>query len=292
MKIGFIGLGTMGKPMALHLLNAGHEMKVFARRADTVAPMVGAGAVYFDSPQSLAEQCEAIFTMVTSTPDVEQVILGEGGIICGARPGTVVIDMSTISPTATRRIAVSLSDRKVDMLDAPVSGGPAGAEHATLAVMVGGRPEVYKRAKPLFECLGKTIVHVGDHGAGQVAKACNQLVMVVSIEAVAEALDFARVNAVDPVRVREVLLGGFAASRVLEVLGKRMVERDFEAGIEARLHHKDFQILMRLADEQGLPMPAAKVVMQQLDELMAQGFGRMDTSNLLRVLESMRGEKS
>jgi 2-hydroxy-3-oxopropionate reductase len=282
----------MGKPMALHLLNAGHPLAVFARRSDAAQSLVRAGAVQFDSPQSLAAHCEAVFTMVTSTPDVEHVILGEGGIIHGARPGTVVIDMSTISSKATRAIAARLADRGVDMLDAPVSGGPAGAEQATLAIMVGGKPKVFERAKPLFERLGKTIVHVGDHGAGQVAKACNQLVMVVTIEAVAEAMDFARVNAVDPVRVREVLMGGFAASRVLEVLGKRMVERDFEAGIEARLHHKDFQILTQLADEQGLPMPAAKIVMRQLDELMAHGFGRMDTSNLLRVLEIMRGEKS
>lgn len=292
MNIGFVGLGAMGRPMALHLRKAGHDLHVFARRPEATAPLVDAGAVRYESPQALAAVSEFVFTVVTSTADVEHVVLGEQGVIHGARRGTTVVDMGTISPTATRLIAARLADRGIDMLDAPVSGGPAGAQSASLAIMVGGKPAVYTRVKPLFELLGKTVVHVGDHGAGQVAKACNQLAMVVTVEAVAEALNFARANGVDVARVRDVMMGGFAASRVLEVLGQRMVDRDFAAGIEARLHHKDFQILTRLAADQGLAMPAANVVMQQLDQLMAQGYGRMDTSNLLRVLESMRGETS
>ena len=292
MNIGFIGLGAMGRPMALHLRKAGHDLHVFARRPEAAAPLVDAGAARYESPQALAAGCEVVFTMVTSTADVEHVVLGEQGIIHGARRGTTVVDMGTISPTATRVIAARLADRGIDMLDAPVSGGPTGAQNASLAIMVGGKPEVFARVKPLFERLGKTIVHVGDHGAGQVAKACNQLAMVVTVEAVAEALSFAHANGVDVARVREVMMGGFAASRVLEVLGQRMVDRDFAAGIEARLHHKDFQILTQLAAEQGLTLPAANVVMQQLDRLVAQGYGRMDTSNLLRVLELMRDETS
>lgn len=287
MNVGFIGLGAMGRPMALHLLKAGHDLHVYARRPEAAAPLVDAGAARYDSPHALAACCDVVFTIVTSTADVEQVVLGEQGLIHGARRGTAVVDMGTISPATTRTIAARLADRDIDMLDAPVSGGAMGAESASLAIMVGGKPNVFARVRPLFELLGKTIVHVGDHGAGQVAKACNQLAMVVTIEAVAEALNFARANGADVARVREVLMGGFAASRVLEVLGQRMVDRNFAAGIEARLHHKDFQILTQLAVEQGLPLPAATIVMQQLDRLMAQGYGRMDTSNLLRVLESM-----
>lgn len=285
MKLGFIGLGVMGRPMALHLLEAGHELSVYARRAEAAQPLVEAGAQRLATPAQVAAASEVVFTMVTTGADVEQVALGEDGIIHGAQPGTVLVDMGTIPPGTARRIAAKLSERGIEMIDAPVSGGEAGAIEATLAIMAGGKWEVLARVRPLLEKLGKTIVHVGPSGAGQVAKACNQMIMVSCIEAVAEAMLLAEKAGVDPERVRRALAGGSAASRVLEVFGARMTARDFRAGVEARLHHKDFAILLDEAVRLGAPLPIAAQVGQQLNALMAQGWGREDTSCLLRVLE-------
>jgi 2-hydroxy-3-oxopropionate reductase len=223
--------------------------------------------------------------MVTTGADVEAVALGEGGIVHGARPGTVLVDMGTIPPGTARRIAAKLAERGIETIDAPVSGGEVGAQNATLAIMAGGKSEVLERVRPLLEKLGKTLVHIGPNGAGQVAKACNQMIMVSCIEAVAEALLLAEKAGVDPARVRQALSGGSAASRVLEFFGTRMAARDFTAGVEARLHHKDFGILMNEAAALGAPLPIAAQVWQQLNALMAHGWGREDTSSLLRVLE-------
>ncbi|MBK9594484.1 MAG: NAD(P)-dependent oxidoreductase [Rhodocyclales bacterium] len=285
MKVGFIGLGAMGRPMALHLLEAGHELSVYARRAEAAQPLVDAGATRRATPAEVAAASEVVFTMVTTGADVEAVALGEGGILHGARAGTVLVDMGTIPPDTARRIAAKLAERGIEAIDAPVSGGEVGARNATLAIMAGGKAEVLARVRPLLEKLGKTLVHVGPSGAGQVAKACNQMIMVSCIEAVAEAMLLAQRSGADPEKVRLALSGGSAGSRVLEVFGAKMTARDFKAGVEARLHHKDFGILLNEAVSLGAPLPVAAQVWQQLNALMAQGRGREDTSVLLKVLE-------
>lgn len=287
MKLGFIGLGVMGAPMARNLMQHGHQMGVYARRAESAAPLVKAGAVRHATPAALAAEAEVIFTVVTNSSDVEQVVLGEDGIIHGARAGSVLVDMETISPTVARNIAQALGRKDIEMLDAPVSGGPMGAEQATLSIMAGGKAAVFERVKPLFECLGRTIVHVGDSGAGQITKACNQLALLVNAQGAAEAMTLAARCGVDPAKVREVMLGGVATSRVLELFGKRMVERDFAAGIETRLYHKDLDIVLGLAHELGMAAPAAAVVMQHINALMGRGEGKNDLSALIKVVEGM-----
>ncbi len=285
MKLGFIGLGVMGRPMALHLVRAGHALSVYARRAEAAQPLVDAGARRLATPAEVAAASEVVFVMVTTGADVEDVALGEDGIVHGARPGTVLVDMGTIPPGTARRIAAALAAKGIETIDAPVSGGEVGAQNATLAIMAGGKAEVLERVRPLLEKLGKTIVHIGPSGAGQVAKACNQMIMVSCIEAVAEAMLLATQSGADPEKVRLALTGGSAGSRVLEVFGAKMTARDFKAGVEARLHHKDFGILLNEAVTLGAPLPIAAQVWQQLNALMAQGRGREDTSSLLRVLE-------
>ncbi|PKO34684.1 MAG: 2-hydroxy-3-oxopropionate reductase [Betaproteobacteria bacterium HGW-Betaproteobacteria-7] len=282
MKVGFIGLGVMGRPMALHLQAAGHELHVWVRRPQSAA---GLGAVVHATPAALGAACEVVFTVVTSSADVEAVALGADGLIHGLAPGSVLVDCSTIAPDAARRIAARLGEKGIAMLDAPVSGGAQGAIDATLAIMAGGEAAVLERVRPLLEKLGQRIVHVGPNGAGQVAKACNQMIMVAAIEAVAEALRLAAAAGVDCAKVRQALAGGSAASRVLEVMGRRMVERDFTAGIEARLHHKDFGLVLEAARRSGVPVALTASVGQQLNALMAMGLGKDDTSSLLRVLE-------
>ncbi|MDX9707278.1 MAG: NAD(P)-dependent oxidoreductase [Azospira sp.] len=285
MKLGFIGLGTMGRPMATRLLRAGHAVSVWARRPEAAAPLVESGAALCASPADLARAADVVFTIVTHGSDVESVVFGGNGLAEGFAPGSVLVDMSTIAPGLARDLAARLGERGVHMLDAPVSGGGVGAEAGTLAIMAGGEAEVFERMRPLFAILGRTLVHVGGHGAGQVAKMCNQMVMVTAIEAVAEAMRLATAAGVDPEKVRMALAGGSAGSRVLEVFGARMTQRDFAAGVEARLHHKDFGILLAEAHAMGLPLPLPAVVGHQLDALMAQGWGADDTASLLRVLE-------
>lgn len=282
MKVGFIGLGVMGRPMALHLQRAGHELHVWARRPASAA---GLPATLHAIPAELGRACEVVFTVITSSADVEAVALGPDGLIAGMAPGTVLVDCSTIAPDVARRIADELGRKGIAMLDAPVSGGAQGAIDATLAIMAGGEAAVLERVRPLLDCLGKRIVHVGPNGAGQVAKACNQMIMVAAIQAAAEAMHLARAAGVDCGKVRDALAGGSAGSRVLDVMGKRMVERDFAAGIEARLHHKDFGLVLEAARQSGVPVPLTAAVAQQLNSLMAQGWGGDDTASLLRVLE-------
>jgi 2-hydroxy-3-oxopropionate reductase len=282
MKLGFIGLGVMGRPMALHLHKAGHELAVWARRPESIGDLP---ARVCATPAELGRGCEVVFTVITSSADVEAVALGRDGLIDGMAPGSVLIDCSTIAPESARQIAAKLGERGIHMLDAPVSGGAQGAIAATLAIMAGGEAAVLERVRPLLECLGQRIVHVGPNGAGQVAKACNQMIMVAAIEAAAEAMRLAAAAGVDGARVKQALAGGSAASRVLDVMGERMVRRDFAAGIEARLHHKDFGLVLEAARQSGVPVPLAAVVGQQLNALMAQGWGRDDTASLLRVLE-------
>jgi 2-hydroxy-3-oxopropionate reductase len=282
MKVGFIGLGAMGGPMARHLQRAGHELAVWARRPESVGDLP---ARVCATPAELGRCCEVVFTVVTSSADVEGVALGKNGLIEGMAPGSVMVDCSTIAPDAARHIAAKLGEKGIHFLDAPVSGGEQGAIDATLAIMAGGDAAVLERVRPLLDCLGKRIVHIGPNGAGQVAKACNQMIMVAAIEAAAEAMHLAAAAGVDCAKVRQALAGGSAASRVLDVMGERMVRRDFSAGIEARLHHKDFGLVLEAARQSGVPVPLTAAVAQQLNALMAQGWGRDDTSSLLRVLE-------
>ena len=289
MKVAFIGLGIMGRPMALNLLKAGHSVFVHGRRPESMAPLAQAGCNGCASMAEAAAQAEVTIIMVSDTHDVKQVLFAEGGVAEGAQPGSVVVDMSTISPTATQRYAERLAQRGVAMLDAPVSGGDVGAINATLSIMVGGKPDVFERVKPLFEALGKNIVLVGDHGAGQVAKACNQIVVAVTIEAVAEALTFARQSGVDPAKVRDALMGGFAASRILEVHGKRMLDNNYQPGFKTRLHQKDMNIVMETAKELGLALPASALVMQHMNALMATGDAELDSSAVMKVVERISG---
>ena len=282
MKVGFIGLGAMGRPMALHLQRAGHDLHVWARRPEGAA---GLPATVCATPAELGRRCDVVFTIITSSADVEAVALGPDGLIEGMAPDSVLVDCSTIAPDVARHVAARLGERGIHMIDAPVSGGSQGAIDATLAIMAGGDAAVVERVRPLLECLGQRIVHVGPNGAGQVAKACNQMIMVATIEAVAEAMRLADAAGVDAGKVRQALAGGSAASRVLDVFGGRMVARDFAAGVEARLHHKDYGLVLEAARKSGVPVPLTAAVAQQLNALMAQGWGKDDTASLLRVLE-------
>jgi|LNFM01.2.fsa_nt_gb 2-hydroxy-3-oxopropionate reductase len=277
----------MGRHMALHLMHGGHRMGVWARRAETAAPLLAAGATRHDTPAALAAASDVVFTMVTASSDFEQVVLGEQGIVHGAKPGSVVVDMETISPVVARAVARRLAEKSIDMIDAPVSGGPMGAEQATLSIMAGGKPEVFERARPLFECMGKTVTRVGDSGAGQITKACNQLALLVAAQGVAEALHLASRLGADPAKVREVMMGGVASSRVMELFGKRMVERNFDNGIDTRLYHKDLGIVLDLAHDAGVASPGGAAVMQQINALMGQDRGREDLAALITVLEGM-----
>ncbi|MCM8611342.1 NAD(P)-binding domain-containing protein [Accumulibacter sp.] len=286
MRLGFIGCGVMGRPMALNLLRGGHRLALWARRPEAAQPLLAAGAVACASPAAVASAAEVVFTVVTADADVEQLAFAAGGLAEGFAAGSILVDMSTIAPQAARSIAGRLARLGVAMLDAPVSGGGQGASDASLSIMVGGQAAVLERVRPLFELLGSTIVHVGDHGAGQVAKACNQMVMVATIQAVAEALYLSRAAGVDPSRVHAALAGGSAGSRVLQAMGGRMVTRDFAAGVEARLHHKDYAVLIAEAHRLGLPLPVSAQVCQQLNALMAFGWRHCDTASLLRVLEA------
>jgi 2-hydroxy-3-oxopropionate reductase len=292
LSVAFVGLGIMGRPMALNLLKAGYRLRVFARRPESMKPLVDAGALGCTSAADAARSANVTFTMVSDTPDVEAVILGRQGIVDGVGKGAVVVDMSTISPVSTREIAEQLAAKGVEMLDAPVSGGDVGAIHGTLSIMVGGKPEVFARVKPLFEVMGKNIVHIGPNGAGQVAKVCNQIIAAVTIEAVAEAMTLARKNDVDPVKVREALLGGFAYSKVLEIHGKRMLDRDFKPGFKARLHRKDLRIVMDTAAKVNISLEQAALAAQHLNALVGRGLGEEDSSALVKIIEHASGLSS
>lgn len=285
MNIGFIGLGGMGGPMAGHLLAAGHEVRVWARRPASADFLLARGAQWAESPAGLAKSCEIVCTNVTGNDDVAQ--LAEQ-ILAAIAPGGVHVDFSTIAPSLARELAVRYAARGADFVDAPVSGGTTGAQAATLAIMWGGPERLAARLDPLFRLLGKTVVRVGEAGAGQVAKACNQMVMVSVIQACAEAAHLARAAGVDFGKVREALMGGSAASRVLDFFGGKMAAREFSAGVEARLHHKDFVTILGEAAQTRVPLPVAGATMQQLNALMAAGWGREDTSRLLCVLERIR----
>jgi 2-hydroxy-3-oxopropionate reductase len=287
LRLGFIGLGTMGTPMVCHLLKAGHTVAVWSRRRASAATVLEQGAQWCESALDVARSSDIVCSNVTGSADVEGMA---EQFAAGLAQGAIHVDFSTIAPEIARRIAAMYAERGVAFVDAPVSGGGVGAQNATLSIMWGGPAALAERLHPIFTCLGKTIIHVGDTGAGQVAKACNQMVMVAAIEAAAEAACLAQASGIDFAKVRQALLGGSAGSRVLEVFGGRMAARDFTAGVEARLHHKDYALLMDEATRLGVPLPVSAAVWQQLNALMARGWGASDTSALLRVLEFNQGE--
>jgi len=284
-KIGFIGLGIMGRPMALNLRQAGYELWVHARRPEMMKPLSAAGATPCASPQAVAEHSEIIFTMVADTPDVEQVILGEHGVIHGAHPGQLIIDMSTIAASKTQEIAAQLATQHIEMLDAPVSGGEKGAVEGTLSIMVGGPKAQFERALALLQLLGQNIVYIGGHGAGQIAKTCNQVLVSQTIVAVGEALLLAQAAGVDPANVRQALLGGFAGSRILEVHGQRMLTHDFQPGFKTKLHHKDMRIALQTSHELGVALPGAALAAQYLNALMGADQGELDSAAMVLVQE-------
>jgi 2-hydroxy-3-oxopropionate reductase len=286
-RIGFIGLGIMGKPMALHLLRAGYPLVVSNRSPGPQVELVSAGATAGASPKHVAEQSDVVITMLPDSPDVEQVILGKEGVLEGLLPGGLVIDMSTVLPSLARRISDAAQQKKCSALDAPVSGGQVGAENATLSIMVGGTTEAFERAKPIFQCMGKNIVYIGEAGAGQVAKAANQIVVAVTIAAVSEALVLAAKAGVDPARVREALLGGFAQSRILDLHGNRMLQRNFQPGFRTKLHRKDMGIVLNTARELGLALPISEAVTELMNNLIASDGGDLDHSALVTVLEKL-----
>lgn len=287
MNIGFIGPGIMGRPMAINIHKAGYPLFVYGRRPESMKPLVDVGATACASPQEVASKSDVVVIIVSDTPDVEQVVLGENGVIHGVRAGSIVVDMSTISPNATRHMAAELAARGAEMLDAPVSGGDVGAINGTLSIMVGGKKEVFDKALPLFQAMGKNIVHVGDNGAGQVCKACNQIVVAVTIEAVGEAITFARKNGVDAAKVRAALMGGFAGSKILEVHGQRMLDNTFKPGFKVKLHQKDMRIVMEDAGKLGLGLPAAALVTQHLNALMGAGDSELDSAAIIKAVERL-----
>lgn len=283
-RIGFIGLGIMGKPMAGNLLAAGFDVTVHSRSAGPVDEIVAAGATRAEGAAAVAAASDITITMLPDTADVEQVLTGARGVIEGTRAGSLVIDMSSIDPEPTRAMAEAFAARDVAMLDAPVSGGEKGAIDAALSIMVGGDEAAFARATPVFEALGKNIVHVGPSAAGQVCKACNQLVVAATIEAVAEALLLAERSGVDPAKVREALLGGFAGSKILEVHGQRMLDRAFDPGFRIRLHRKDARIVEAAAATTSTPLPSFALVAQQLQRAVDAGDGERDHSALYAEL--------
>jgi 2-hydroxy-3-oxopropionate reductase len=286
-RVGFIGLGVMGKPMARNLLAAGHELVVFSRTRASVDEVAGDGATAAGSPREVAEQADAVILMLPDSPQVREVLDGDDGLLAGARSGSLVIDMSTISPVVTREIAEECGGRGIGWVDAPVSGGDVGAREATLSIMAGGSDEDFARAKPLFEALGKTIVHVGPVGAGQVVKACNQVVVALTIEAVSEALVLGSKAGVDPATIIEVLSGGLAANKVMEVRGRNFLEHDFTPGFRIDLHHKDLGIALQTAREYGVALPNTATVDQMLQALRSNGRGDRDHSALLTLIEDL-----
>lgn len=289
MEIGFIGVGIMGRPLALHLASAGHSLHLWARRPAALQPFKEVGARAHVSAAEVARHAEITFTMVADAADVEAVTLGSDGLADGAagRSGQVFVDMSTIAPAAARRIGARLAERNIAFLDAPVSGGEVGAINASLTIMVGGEAAVFERVRPLFERMGKSVTLIGACGAGQVAKACNQILTGVGVAAVAEATNFAARSGVNPARVREALLGGFASSRILENHGQRMLDRNFKPGFKAWMHQKDLRIVMEEAHRLGLALPSAAATAQMFNAMVGCGLGDEDSIAMLKLLERM-----
>lgn len=285
-KIGFIGLGIMGRPMAGHLLDAGHSL-VTVKRGTLDAALAEKGMQEVASPKEVAQVAEVIITMVPDTSDVETVLFGEDGVIEGLQPGTLVIDMSSIAPMQTQAFAKRITEAGGEYVDAPVSGGEGGAINAVLTIMVGATDKGFERAKPLLEVVGKTITHIGGHGAGQTCKVANQIVVALTIEAVAEGLLFASKAGADVVKVRESLLGGLAQSKILDVHGERMIKRTFDPGFRIRLHQKDLNLALEGARSLNLSLPGTANAQQLFQACAANGGADWDHAGILRALEKL-----
>ena len=286
LKLGFIGLGIMGAPMAGQLAKAGHQLFVYTR-SKVPAEITAAGATLCASAQAVAEQADVIFTMVPDTPDVAAVLFGEAGVAAGLSKGKTVIDMSSISPIETKEFAAKINALGCDYLDAPVSGGEVGAKAASLTIMVGGPDAAFERIKPLFELMGKNITLVGGNGDGQTCKVANQIIVALNIAAVGEALLFASKAGADPAKVRQALMGGFAASRILEVHGERMIKRTFNPGFRIGLHQKDLSLALAGARALGVALPQTAGAAQLMQVCAANGMANLDHSALVKSLELM-----
>ena len=290
MNVGFIGLGLMGRPMALHLAKAGHTLHLWARRPASLEPFRATTARVHASAADVAQHADVVFTMVADAPDVEAVIFGADGLASGVPRRLTIVDMSTIAPAAAQDFGARLFAKGIRFLDAPVSGGEVGAINATLTIMVGGEPADFEFALPLLKLLGKSVTLIGAVGAGQVAKAANQILTGVVTAAVAEALNFAKKSGVDPARVREALLGGFAYSKILENHGQRMLDRNFKPGFKAWMHQKDLRIVMSEAHRLGLMLPNTAATAQLFNAVVGCGMGEEDSISVLKLLEKASGE--
>jgi len=286
-QLGFIGLGIMGKPMAGHLLAAGHSVNAYDIHTDAVNELTAKGATACSSSKEVSAKSDIIIIMVPDTPDVEAVLFGADGVAEGAKAGSIVVDMSSISPIATKEFAARLKDMGVDMLDAPVSGGQVGAEKAILSIMVGGKPDVFAQIKPYFELMGKNIVHIGDNGAGQTCKVANQIAVAVTIAATSEALLFASKAGADPARVREALMGGLAGSRIMELLGERMIKRTFQPGFRIRLHQKDLNLALQSARSLHMSVPSTAVAQEMFNAVAGRDGLDLDHSAMVLALEQL-----
>jgi len=287
-KIGFIGLGIMGVPMAGHLQKGGHDLFVVKRTKPTPADIADGGAVVCATAQEVTEKSDIIIVMVPDTPDVEQVLFGDGGVAAGLSAGKLVIDMSSISPTATKDFAAKINALGGKYLDAPVSGGEVGAKNAALTIMVGGPEDAFERAKPLFDLMGQNITLVGtENGTGQTCKVANQIIVALNIEAVSEALLFASKAGADPARVREALMGGFASSKILEVHGERMIKRTFDPGFRIELHQKDLNLALQSAREIGVSLPNTATAQELFNACNAAGGAGWDHSAMVKALERL-----
>ncbi|WP_026154966.1 NAD(P)-dependent oxidoreductase [Thiolinea disciformis] len=290
--IGLIGLGIMGKPMGLNLLKAGFSLGVYARHPETAQTLVTAGATFYDSVARLAAEVDVLITMVSDTPDVEAILLGKDGVITQGKAGLLVIDMSTISPVATQKIAADLAKQGIRFLDAPVSGGEAGAIAGTLTIMVGGKTEDFEQALPVLAAMGKTITHIGEHGAGQMVKACNNLIIAQTVVAISEAFEMAKMAGVDLDKARTALMGGFANSKAMEVHAKRIIDNQYTPGFKAKLHHKDLQIVAKTLNAYELNLPASQYVIQAMRQLVEQGDGELDSAAVAKIVQQTAHPKS
>ncbi len=290
MNIGFIGLGIMGVPMARNLLKHGHTLTVWSRRRQSMQGLLNAGAEGAADAAELAGNADVVFSMLPDAADVREVMLGAQGVVHGARAGLVAVDMSTISPPAARQIAGELKARAIDFLDAPVSGGEPGAIAGNLAIMVGGESAVFERIKPLLDCMGKTVVHVGDSGAGQAAKAANQIITGINVVTVAEAFSFARKNGADLAKLYQALMGGSAYSKTLEVHGQKMLARNFKPGFKSWMRQKDMNIVMQTAHAQGIGLPLTAIASQMFNALVGRRLGEEDQSAVIKLVEALSGD--
>lgn len=286
-RIGFIGLGIMGGSMAQNLMEAGHELVLYNRSREKAEVLASDRAMVAESPGEVAGACDVVITMLPDSPEVREVVAGENGVLEGIREGALLIDMSTISPVVTRELAAEVKKHGASMIDAPVSGGDVGARQGTLSIMVGGSEDDFERARPLFEVMGQTITHVGETGAGQTAKAANQIVVALTIEAISEALVLGSKAGAAPEKILEALSGGLAGSKVMEVKREKFLSHDFEPGFRVELHRKDLGIALTAGKEYGVPLPVTAIVDQMLEALVAKGSGGKDHSAILTFVEDL-----